>query len=117
LGGDFTRDLQALKWGGVGDPNQDMLEVVGTNVRLNLKRPADSLERVALREGHLQQFKACQVRGHASEGMLCNTPPIPLRVADFLDAADLLNLALVCKATHEASHLLFDREVRFTAFM
>jgi hypothetical protein len=55
----------------------------------------------------------CHFReGVASEGMLCNDPPIPLRVLDFLEhAEDLLNLALVCKATHQAGHVLLKREV------
>jgi hypothetical protein len=50
--------------------------------------------------------------GFASEGMLCDQPPIPLRVLDFLEAGgDLANLALVCKATHKAGHVLLNREV------
>jgi hypothetical protein len=44
--------------------------------------------------------------------MLCNNPPIPLRVLDFLHTEDLLNLSLVCKATHQAGHVLLQREVR-----
>jgi hypothetical protein len=55
----------------------------------------------------------CRFReGFAAEGMLCNNPPIPLRVLDFLETEDLLNLALVCKATHQAGHVLLQREVR-----
>ncbi len=56
----------------------------------------------------------CRFReGFASVGMLCNNPPIPLRVLDFLPhTEDLLNLALVCKATHQAGHVLLQREVR-----
>jgi hypothetical protein len=62
---------------------------------------------VATTECHFQ-------KGFASEGMLCNTPPIPLRVLDFLEhTEDLLNLALVCKATHQAGHVLLQREVRW----
>ncbi len=53
-------------------------------------------------------------KGFASEVMLCNAPPIPLRVLDFLEhTEDLLNLALVCKATHQAGHVLLQREVRW----
>jgi hypothetical protein len=50
--------------------------------------------------------------GFASEGMLCNEPPIPLRVLDFLGTYELVNLSLVCKATHQAGHVLLEREVR-----
>jgi hypothetical protein len=53
-------------------------------------------------------FKA----GFAAEGMLCNEPPIPLRVLDFLGTYELVNLSLVCKATHQAGHVLLEREVR-----
>ncbi len=54
--------------------------------------------------------------GFASGGMLCNDPPIPLRVLDFLDdSEDLLNLALVSKATHQAGHFLLQRELTATA--
>ncbi len=50
--------------------------------------------------------------GFASEGMLCDNPPIPLRVLDFLEhTEDLLNLSVVCKATHQAGHVLLQREV------
>jgi hypothetical protein len=50
--------------------------------------------------------------GFAAEGMLCNEPPIPLRVLDFLGTYELVNLSLVCKATHQAGHVLLEREVR-----
>ncbi len=54
--------------------------------------------------------------GFAAEGMLCNNPPIPLRVLDFLeDKQDLLNMALVSKATHQAGHVLLRREVCWPA--
>ncbi len=53
-------------------------------------------------------FKA----GFAPEGMLCNVPPIPLRVLDFLGTYDIVNLSLVCKAMHQAGHVLLEREVR-----
>jgi hypothetical protein len=55
----------------------------------------------------------CRFReGFASEGMLCNKPPMPLRVLDFLEhTEDLFNLSLVCKATHKAGHVLLQREV------
>jgi hypothetical protein len=56
---------------------------------------------------------ACKT-GFAAEGMLCNEPPIPLRVLDFLGTYELINLSLVCKATHQASHILLGREVRDT---
>jgi hypothetical protein len=49
--------------------------------------------------------------GFAAEGMLCDHPPIPLRVLDFLGAYELVNLSLVCKATHQAGHVLLEREV------
>ncbi len=49
--------------------------------------------------------------GFASEGMLCNEPPIPLRVLDFLETYELVNLSLLCKATHQAGHVLLEREV------
>jgi hypothetical protein len=60
----------------------------------------------------------CPFRGgYACEGMLCNTPPIPLRVLDFLEhTEDLMNLALVCKSTHRAGHVLLQREVRSGGF-
>ncbi len=64
------------------------------------------------RESELDAFKACRFQqGFASEGMLCNEPPIPLRVLDYLEASDLLRLSLVCKSAHQAAHLLFEREV------
>lgn len=64
------------------------------------------------RETELDNFRACRFReGFASVGMLCNKPPIPLRVLDFLEAEDLLTLSRVCKATHQAAHVLFMREV------
>jgi hypothetical protein len=50
--------------------------------------------------------------GFAAEGMLCNEPPIPLRVLDFLGTYELVNLSLVCKAMHQAGHVLLQREVR-----
>jgi hypothetical protein len=60
--------------------------------------------------------QCCFQKGFASEGMLCNDPPIPLRVLDFLEHPDdMLNLALVCKATHQAYHALLQREVRVEA--
>ncbi len=60
----------------------------------------------------------CRFRaGFAAEGMLCDDPPLPLRVLDFLeDTEDLLNLALVCKAMHQAGHALLKREVRSSTF-
>jgi hypothetical protein len=55
----------------------------------------------------------CALRtGFAAEGMLCDTPPIPLRVLDFLGTYELINLSLVCKAMHQAGHVLLEREVR-----
>ncbi len=65
------------------------------------------------RKSMLAATAYCRFReGFASEGMLCNNPPIPLRVLDFLQhTEDLLNLALVCKATHRAGHVLLKREV------
>jgi hypothetical protein len=58
-------------------------------------------------------MRKCAFRtGFAPEGMLCNEPPIPLRVLDFLGTYELVNLSLVCKATHRAGHLLLEREVR-----
>jgi hypothetical protein len=67
----------------------------------------------------LEAASECRFReGLASEGMLCSKPPIPLRVLDFLPhTEDLLNLALVCKATHQAGHVLLKREVRCPMFV
>jgi hypothetical protein len=60
----------------------------------------------------LEAFEACRFQnGFASEGMLCNEPPIPLRVLDFLETKDILRLSLVCRSAHQAAHLLFKREV------
>jgi hypothetical protein len=68
------------------------------------------------RESAIELAAAWQCRfreGYASEGMLCNDPPIPLRILDFLEnPEDLLNLASVCKATHQAGHVQLQREVR-----
>jgi hypothetical protein len=50
--------------------------------------------------------------GFAAEGMLCTEPPIPLRVLDFLGTYELVNLSLVCKAMHQAGHVLLEPEVR-----
>ncbi len=70
------------------------------------------LSREILRRPELEAFRACRFqKGYASEGMLCDEPPIPLRVLDFLEARDLVRLSLVCKSTHQAAHLLFKREV------
>ncbi len=61
----------------------------------------------------LSAYETCAFKfGLASEGMLCNEPPIPLRVLDFLGTYELVNLSLVCKATHQAGHILLKREVR-----
>jgi hypothetical protein len=73
----------------------------------------DSGPREERRKSELAAFRACRFQqGFASEGMLCNEPPIPLRVLDFLGARDLLRLSLVCKSTHQAAHVLLKREVR-----
>jgi hypothetical protein len=73
----------------------------------------ECLAREASREAELAAFRGCRFqRGNASEGRLCNEPPIPLRVLDFLEARDLLSMSLVCKSTHQAAHLLFEWEVR-----
>lgn len=72
----------------------------------------DTPARASEREAQLESFRRCRFQeGFASEGMLCNSPPLPLGVLDYLDAGDLLNLFLVCKATHRASHYLLHREV------
>ncbi len=73
----------------------------------------DSGPREERRKFELAAFRACRFQqGFASEGMLCNEPPIPLRVLDFLGARDLLRLSVVCKSTHQAAHVLLKREVR-----
>lgn len=78
---------------------------------LDVRQPVCNL-REESREAELHAFRACRFRqGFASTGMLCNEPPIPLRVLDFLEAQDLVRLSLVCKATHQASHVLHTREV------
>jgi hypothetical protein len=62
---------------------------------------------------HVAATNMCRFQtGFAAEGMLCNEPPIPLRVLDFLGTYELVNLSLVCKATHQAGHVLLKREVR-----
>jgi hypothetical protein len=77
------------------------------------KRPQhEDLEREASRAAELDAFKACNFQqGFASEGMLCNEPPIPLRALHYLEARDLVRLSLVCKRTHHAAHALLTREV------
>jgi hypothetical protein len=73
---------------------------------------AEDKSREASRVAELEAFRACPFQqGFASEGMLCNEPPIPLRVLDFLEAQDIVNLSLVCKSMHQAAHVLFKREV------
>ncbi len=80
-------------------------------VILKHRRKVDAA-RESAREAELAGFRACRFQqGFASEGMLCNEPPIPLRVLDFLEASDILRLSLVSKSTHQAAHLLFKREV------
>jgi hypothetical protein len=67
---------------------------------------------------HVAATNMCRFRtGFAAEGMLCNEPPIPLRVLDFLGTYELVNLSLVCKATHQAGHVLLKREVRGSILM
>jgi hypothetical protein len=74
--------------------------------------PEEDRARESAREAELAAFRACRFQqGFASEGMLCNEPPIPLRVLDFLEAQDILRLSLVSKCTHQAAHVLFKREV------
>jgi hypothetical protein len=69
--------------------------------------------RESMMEAELEAFRACQFQsGFTSEGMLCDEPPIPLRVLDFLETQDLVRLSFVCKSTHQAAHLVFQREVR-----
>lgn len=71
-------------------------------------------EREASRVAELNAFKACPFQlgfKFASNGMLCDVPPIPIRTLDFLEAQDLVNLSRVCKATHQAAHFLLEREV------
>lgn len=61
---------------------------------------------------NLDAYKACRFQaGFAPEGFLCHEPPIPLRVLDFLEARDLVNLSRMCKRTHHAGHVQFQREV------
>jgi hypothetical protein len=75
------------------------------------KRPQESPGNVMVRRG--AAMHTCRFRsGFAAGGMLCNEPPIPLRVLDFLGTYELVNLSLVCKAMHQAGHLLLEREVR-----
>jgi hypothetical protein len=75
--------------------------------------PEDSPDPV---QSMIAAMHCCSQEGFASEGMLCNDPPIPLRVLDFLDdSKDLLNLAMVCKATHQAGHVLLQRKLTATA--
>lgn len=77
------------------------------HVLFNPELAADTPDRAAEREAQLERFCNCRFReGFAGKGMLCHSPPLPLRLLDFLDAADLLSLSLVCKATHQASHYL-----------
>jgi hypothetical protein len=66
---------------------------------------------LTMRQGTAVQ-KCALKTGFAAEGMLCDHPPIPLRVLDFLETYELVNLSLVCKATHQAGHVLLEREVR-----
>eukprot|EP00884_Botryococcus_braunii_P021723 jgi/Botrbrau1/8234/Bobra.0392s0029.2 len=95
----------------IADELLDILELRGPNVVLNPDRTPDTDAQAAIREAQLQRFLVCPLKdGYASEGLLCNSPPIPLRVLDFLDASDILNLSLVCKDTHHGSHHLFRRE-------
>ncbi len=92
---------------------QDCLAVtdnVEVGVRVTGREEDDSRE--ASREAELDAFTACRFqKGFASEGMLCHEPPIPLRVLDFLETRDILNLSMVCKSAHQASHRLLEREV------
>jgi hypothetical protein len=82
------------------------------NVFLRDDVQAEDKAREASRVAELDAFRACPFQqGFASEGMLCNEPPIPLRVLDFLEAQDLINLSLVCKSMHQAAHVLFKQEV------
>jgi hypothetical protein len=82
------------------------------NVFLRDVVQAEDKSREASRVAELDAFRACPFQqGFASEGMLCNEPPIPLRVLDFLEAQDMINLSLVCKSMHQAAHVLFKREV------
>jgi hypothetical protein len=85
----------------------------------NLKRKREQYEQTPVQLGsyaHRRQLTAtrkCAFKaGFAAEGMLCNEPPIPLRVLDFLGTYELINLSLVCKAMHQAGHVLLEREVR-----
>jgi hypothetical protein len=79
----------------------------------DVMREAIKRRKRAVMEGALAHTSQCRFReGFASKGMLCDKPPIPLRVLDFLHhTADLVNLALVSKATHHAGHYLLRREV------
>jgi hypothetical protein len=78
-------------------------------VQPRLSRPA----RTKLITECASAYGTCAFKsGFAAEGMLCNEPPIPLRVLDFLGTYELVNLSLVCKATHQAGHVLLKREVR-----
>ncbi len=83
-----------------------------SNGDISVRAQQDNYLREGLRQTELAAFRACRFRqGFASQGMLCNEPPIPLRVLDFLEARDLITLSLVSKSTHQAAHLLFEREV------
>jgi hypothetical protein len=83
-------------------------------LKSNVIRTAIKRRKQAMSEDALAHTLKCRFQeGFASQGMLCNNPPIPLRVLDFLDhTPDLVNLALVSKATHQAGHYLLQREVR-----
>ncbi len=82
------------------------------DVRMRNRQQEVKKSREIQRDKQLNRFRACRLqKGFTSEGMLCDEPPIPLRVLDFLDAQDTLRMSLVCKSAHQAAHLLFKREV------
>jgi hypothetical protein len=82
------------------------------NVFLRDDVQAEDKAREVSRVAQLDAFRACPFQqGFASEGLLCNEPPLPLRVLDFLEGQDIINLSLVCKSMHQAAHVLFKREV------
>eukprot|EP00884_Botryococcus_braunii_P021720 jgi/Botrbrau1/8231/Bobra.0392s0027.1 len=84
------------------------LAAVGDTITV---RPANKRHPRSCQKYSLAAFQDCRFQNNfASEGMLMNDPPIPLRVLGYLGTQDLLNLSRVCKATHYAAHHLLIRE-------
>lgn len=92
---------------------QDYLQVKNNGeVFVHLNGMKEDKSRAASRVAELEAFRNCPFqKGFAPDGLLCTEPPIPLQVVKYLTAQDLVNLSLVCKATHQAAHVLLQREV------